>query len=57
MKRVAWLLTAALLLGGALTAVKIYPSQKWWMRIGYVYLWDTSNWLRGDTLPVPDRFK
>ena len=49
--------TVVLVLLSAWTARQIYPSQKWWMRAGYVWLWNTSNWLRGDDMPLPDRFK
>lgn len=57
MKRVAWVVVALVLIGGAFTAKEIYPTQKWWMRAGYVWLWDTTNRITGNDFPTPDRFK
>ena len=57
MKRLGWLLVAVLLFAGSLTAYQIYPSQKWWMRAGYVKGFQVLNWLTGNDFTPPDRFK
>ena len=57
MKRWGWLLAALILIVSSVTAYQTYPSQKWWMRAGYVKLFQVANWITGNDFPPPDRFK